>query len=318
MKQLLKSELNGTVLFKKVIMFLLAYIVCITGMILMLEKEFFLGYFLVLILLMVSAFALQFQFISSLINVVSLDDKRFEFTGSFGGFMSVCFKGILLSIITLGIYGAWFERNLINYITKNTSFPEKTLSFNGTAGKLFKYILLSFVIPIIILVAILGIGYSDIFMSMANPYASSNAMSSMVGFFIIYVGGIYVISSIYTYYVYKWFLNFTFGDQDITLETSALSAILFLLGQMFLILITLGIYGFAAQIKIFKYFTNNTILTDKSTNVVTPVYFVGQTGMGFGLLLGQTLLCIITLGIYLPWAYANIQNWFISNIELGD
>ncbi len=318
MKQLLKSELNGTVLFKKVLMFLLAYIVCIVGMFLMLQQDFLLGYFLVLILVMVSAFALQFQFISSLINAVSLDDQKFEFTGSFGGFMTVCIKGFLLTMVTLGIYGAWFEKNIVKYISENTSFPEKAITFNGTGGKLFKYMILSFFIPCIIVGIILGVGFTDVIMGLSYGSYSPDVMSGMAGFLFIYIVGVFTISSIYTYFIYKWFINFTFGDQEVKLDSSALSTILFVLGQMFLTMITFGIYGFAAQIKIFKYFANNTTLTDISTNVVTPVSFVGQTGMGFGLLLGQTLLCMITFGIYLPWAYANIQNWFISNIELGD
>lgn len=322
MKQLLKSELNGTVLFKKVVMFLLAYIVCIIGMSVMMAKDFYLGYFLVLILLMVSAFALEFQFLSSLINVISIDDEKFEFTGSFGSFMAVCIKGLLLTIVTLGIYGAWFQKNVINYIADNTKFSDKLIAFNGTGGKLFKYILLSFFIPLIILVVILTMSFGDIFMSLADPYSSSsmasNMISDMIGFFVIYIGGVFVISSIYSFFMYKWYINFTFGNQDIKLEVQALKAIGFIFGQLILTLITFGIYAFAAEVTIFKYFTNKTILIDRSTSLTTPVYFVGKTGKGFGLLLGQTLLCIITIGIYIPWAYANIQNWFISNIEIGD
>lgn len=315
MKQLFKSELDGTILFKKVIMFLLAYIVCIAGMGMMLSQGFYLGYFLVLILLLVSAFALQFQFLSALINVVSLDDKKFEFIGEFSAFMGVCIKGLLLSMITFGIYGPWFERNIINYITENTTYPDKTLRFNGKAGKLLKYMILSMVIPALILGIILGIGFSSIMI--ADPYAT-NTYGQMALFFIIYVVGVFTISSIYTYYIYKWYVNFTFGEQDITLKATAVNSILFILGQLLLTIVTFGIYGFAAEVKIFKYFTENTILTDTTTGEITPVYFVGETGKGFGLLLGQTLLSIVTLGIYIPWAYANIQNWFINNIELGD
>jgi hypothetical protein len=35
-------------------------------------------------------------------------------------------------------------------------------------------------------------------------------------------------------------------------------------------------------------------------------------GGGFGLLWGQTLLSIITIGFYLPWAYGKIGRWIAS------
>ncbi len=309
MKQLFKSELNGTELFKKAVIYLLAYIVCIAGMFKMAMSENWVGYALTLILLVVASFALQYQFISSLINAVSLDDKKFNFEGSFGAFIVVFVKGLLLSMITLGIYSPWFVRNIISFITNNTKYPGKELEFNGKGSKLLVYMLLSLLIPCVVLVALLV----PMFIG-----ASSGDPAAIIMAGIVYILGIFFISSLYMYFVYKWAIDYTFGDDDLSLDVSFGKTFLFVLGQMLLTIITFGIYSFAAEVKIFGFFTKNSILTNKTTGEVQKLDFTGSTGSGFGLLLGQTLLCMVTLGIYIPWAFANIQNWFISNVTIGE
>jgi uncharacterized membrane protein YjgN (DUF898 family) len=44
--------------------------------------------------------------------------------------------------------------------------------------------------------------------------------------------------------------------------------------------------------------------------------FDGPVGRGFLLLWGQTLLVLITLGIYSPWAMARVGRWFAEHTSL--
>lgn len=312
MKQTFKSELVGVELFKRVILYVVAYIVCISSAVYMAGNENFAGYFLTLVLAVFSAMMMMYQIYSLLINSVSLNNEKFEFIGTFRKFFTLCVKGLLLSIITLGIYGAWFERNLISFFADNTQYPNKVITFRGKAGKLFKYMLLSFVLPVIALGVFLGLGFPNVFLG------TDLGAKTLILFLAIYIIGVCVITAVYSFYVYKWYINFTFGESVLGLDVKSTNAILFLCTEIFLTVITLGIYGFVAYVHIFKYFVNNSRLTNETTGEVEKLNFLGRTGEGFKLLFIQTILSIITIGIYLPWAYANIYNWFISNVEIGE
>ncbi|MGB1042828.1 MAG: YjgN family protein [Tenacibaculum sp.] len=48
-----------------------------------------------------------------------------------------CIGGMLLSIITLGIYGAWFEVDLRKYILSNIRFGDLSFDFKGKGDSLF-------------------------------------------------------------------------------------------------------------------------------------------------------------------------------------
>jgi uncharacterized membrane protein YjgN (DUF898 family) len=76
--------------------------------------------------------------------------------------------------------------------------------------------------------------------------------------------------------------------------------------------VTLGIYWPVLTIKTWSYFAGKTVVIQN--NEQTGNFgFEGKTGEGFCLLWGQTLLCMITIGLYIPWAYAKCTNYFINN-----
>lgn len=309
MTQKFNSQIDGMELFKKSIIFLITYIICFAGLMQMAVKEIWIGYFVMFILLFIASFALQFQYIKALIPGVSFDGKKFSFTGTFGDYMKINLKGLFLSLITLGIYTSWYAEELNCFIAENTKYPEKDLAFNGKGSKLFIYTLLSFLLPIIVLGGIVVPLYIS---------GLQGAYFSLILAMFIYMVGIFVIASIFSFYEYKWMINYTFGNENITLNVSASKSVLFLVGQLFLGMITFGIYFFAANVKIFAYFAENTIFTDKEQGTIQKMHFSGATGEGFLLILGQTLLSLITVGLYMPIAYAKINNWFISNLEVGE
>lgn len=304
------ASIDGKELFKKSIIFLITYIICIAGLMQMAFREIWIGYFIMFILLFVAAFALQFQFLLGLIPAVSLGEESFEFNGTFGGYMKMNLKGLFLSVITMGIYSSWYSRDYNCYIADNTTYPGKSIAFKGTGGKLFKYMFLGFFLPLMALIIIL------IPLAMVGPGSSAGVP---VLFLIVYMSGLFIISSVITVLQYKWMVDYTFGDEYVRLNGEiVVSSVFFILGQMVLGMITLGIYFFAAEVKIFEYFANRTYLNDPVAAKKRIVKFSGRTGEGFGLLLGQTLLTIITAGLYMPVAYAKVNNWFISHVEITE
>lgn len=62
---------------------------------------------------------------------------RFGYRGDRNELYSLCIKGFLLSIVTIGIYGAWFSMNLRNYILGKIKFGNAKFSYNGDGSTFF-------------------------------------------------------------------------------------------------------------------------------------------------------------------------------------
>lgn len=302
-----KSELSGGDLFKKSFLFLIGFIVAMAAFLAAANNAVPAAAVVLYVLVIVGAFALQYVFLSTLVTAVSFNNERFSWQGSFGSYMAVNIKGILLTIVTFGIYGAWYTKELTDYLADSIKYPGREIEFRGEAKKLFKYMIFSLFLPCIALVAIIVPLFA------AGQYNSG----MMVVGFIAYFVGIFAICSVYYYFVYKWFIDFMFGEDEVVLEADLKETVLFLFGQFLLIIVTFGIYAFAAEVKIFAYFTNHITFTNASSQKRNLV-FTGATKEGFWLILGQSLLCVITFGIYIPWAFANIRNWLISHVELTE
>ena len=77
-------------------------------------------------------------------------------------------------------------------------------------------------------------------------------------------------------------------------------------------LITVGIYWPAAALRLYAYFVGRTVF-ERSGQRIGRLGFEGKIGKGFGLIWGQGLLCLITLGIYIPWGYSKVLRWIAGN-----
>ncbi|MBB6482440.1 DUF898 family protein [Spirochaeta isovalerica] len=302
-------RIDGKELFKKAIVYLLSYLVCIFGLFQMAFHEIWAGYALMFILLFIASVALQYQYLSSFIPAVSLDGKPFDFSGTFGGYMKMNLKGILLSAITLGIYSPWYSAEYNRFVADNSSYPEKTIAFNGKGGKLFVYMLVGFFLPLVVVIAIV----TPLYISAIKGNSGALVLAGVV-----YFVGVFLISSLLVVLEYKWMMDYSFGNDDIKLTVSTPRAMFFIFGQILLGMITMGLYLFAAEVKIFAYIAERTVLSDTLSGKTRKVRFTGATVEGFSLFLGQTLLSLITLGLYMPVAYAKTTNWLISHLEIAD
>jgi uncharacterized membrane protein YjgN (DUF898 family) len=122
---------------------------------------------------------------------------------------------------------------------------------------------------------------------------------------------IFLILIPFIYLVYKWYVNLRWNDVTITWKTSFWPSCGYILGQVLLTGITAGIYWPAGFLRIYGYFAGRTALS-RGEAETGRLGFDGSIGKGFGLIWGQALLSIITLGIYLPWAYARIGRWLLG------
>ncbi len=77
------------------------------------------------------------------LNRTSWRGVRFGFTGEVGEFVGVYVPGILLTIVTLGLYSPIFHANVRRYLVDETRFGDTSFKFTGDGKDLFGKFLLA-------------------------------------------------------------------------------------------------------------------------------------------------------------------------------
>jgi uncharacterized membrane protein YjgN (DUF898 family) len=233
---------------------------------------------------------------------LSLAGHRVDFDGEVGAFVKLNVVGFLLSLITIGVYLPWYLRKIMAYLAAHVSVEGNKASFDGKGGRLFKYCLLSLWLPIIVVTVLF------ILAAKAWGFPSGGSPSLMTAVLSIFL---FLVLVPFIYLTYRWYVDFTCSGIHVAWKTEFWPACLFLLGQLALTIITVGIYWPAAILKCWRYFAEQTVLT-RGEEELGHLGFDGKIGSGFGLFWGQGLLCLITLGFYIPWGYARMSRWLIG------
>jgi uncharacterized membrane protein YjgN (DUF898 family) len=243
------------------------------------------------------------------VPAILIDNEPLQFRGSIGKFLGLNLLGIFLTVITLGIYGPWYLTRVSRYLVGEVSYKERHLEFSGRGGRLFVIFLLTIVIPMIPLILVqlrLDPSVSSFPFAAVSPFQAF--MLQLLAYLIFYS-----FFAAYLYLIYRWFFtNLRYGEKSLFWNTYFWPAVSMIWVQMLLSVLTLGIYLPAAYIKIYRYLAGVTEIHTEQGREGT-LGFQGQTGGGFGLLWGQMLLTVITLGVYTPWALARVGKWFLSN-----
>jgi uncharacterized membrane protein YjgN (DUF898 family) len=258
-------------------------------------------FFPLVLLLAIIAFVITFYLARLVIGNVAFKGQHIVFHGKFSEFIKVLIFGYFISLITLGIYLAWFIRDMHRFFIDNSSYDSQFLKFQGQGGKLFVILLLTIMLPVIILSVILALYI------IKNGAASANAV-------IIQQVVMMILMIPYLYFVYKWMVNITYKNYTITWKTNVWSSCAKIALEMVLSIITVGIYTPLAMLRLYKYFTDRT----------TAASIDGEFSFGYDIdqlndflfIWGQSLLMIITLGIYYPWALSKIGNRILGKTYL--
>jgi len=252
----------------------------------------------ILLLLVIISYAIIFYIFKLIIEGIEFKGKSFVFEGSFGQFMAKFLLGLFLSIITLGIYSPWFITKIQKFFVDNTSHDSDKFTFAGTAGKLFKILFFTIFLPIVVMIIVMVyFGYKN---GNLDPKTIS-LYSNLVTLFIMIP---------YIYYVYKWMVNVKFREYTIRWETKFWHSCGKILLEIFLSVITVGIYYPLAGLRLYKYFMEKTFAISESSK--KGFGYDLEAGKDFLFLWGQSLLTIITLGIYYPWACCKITDRILS------
>lgn len=237
---------------------------------------------------------------------ISAADKPFSFTGEIGQYVKINIIGFLLCLVTLGFYIPVFARKVTAYVVEHSAYDGEKARFLSRTGKLYKYYVLALLLPVIALLVIF------IAILANSPIAANSPVAGSAGGIILAVYLVLFIALIpFIYLAYKWMVNIGWKGLTITWDTQFWPSCAFLLGQLLLSVVTLGIYWPAAVISVYRYFAEKTIISENGAEK-SRMGFEGKTGKGFALLWGQTLLTLITCGIFLPWAYANCLRYFVN------
>lgn len=237
---------------------------------------------------------------------LSVGGEPFAFQGKIGEYLGLNVVGILLSIITLGVFLPWYARRAMSYLARNTSWRGSELSFLGKGGRLFVFMLLGFWAPLVVLIVIFSVSIAaGSPHAMAGGGAASTQLATML---VTFVFVLYILL-VFVYLLYKWMVDLSWKDVRVRWKTRFWPSLGFVLGQVLLCIITVMVYWPSAYLNLYRYFTARTAFSRGETEIGHLAF---EGSRGFGLLWGQFALCVITLGVYLPWAYGNIGRWLVG------
>lgn len=259
-----------------------------------------------------AAFAIVFARL--LLPKVSVKGKAFAFDGKVGEYLGLNVGAFLLTVITLGVYAPWYQRKVAAYLVSHAECGGARPEFLGKGGTLFKYFLLALGVPLLLILLPLaiwaashrGAGYG------AWPKESVQLVSTLVTFVLVFV-----LLAPLSYFLWRWYVNLKWGEIVITLKAKFWPAVGFIVGQLALTLVTLSIYWPLAYVKILAYFAGKISFDREAAPAGTEIGRLGFDLSGsryFGLFWGQTLLSVLTLGIYLPWALAKLTTWVFDRL----
>lgn len=214
-------------------------------------------------------------------------DLKLQFTGEGSAFFVLLLVGYLLTMITIGIYTPWFIAKLLRFYADNSSATASDgtsyqLRFDASGGDLFVAFLL-------------GALLTPITMGIYTPWFMCSLQKLIYSHTSLISGGQKV------------------GDLDFV-GTGGHLFVTFLVGYL-LTLVTLGIYSFWFAIKLFKFYSNNTVATVNGT-----AYSADFTGTGGQYLVKSLLgylLSMVTLGIYSFWFIADLLKWQTDNLPIS-
>lgn len=251
----------------------------------------------VIVFMVLAMLALNFFFIKLCIESVAFQGENVQFKGDFSGYLGQILLGLLLTIITLGIYYPWFLRKIYRFFALNSEYKENNFDFLGRGMRLLGIVILTLVIPMII--------YSLITKMLGFDMRQENHLNYYIGQFIQTI-----ILIPYLYYYYKWIVDFKYKDFYISLHSGLMPAAGKLLVEILLTMVTLGIYFPLAYLRIYKFFVDHT----QATSMIKKYEFGYDIDnlKDFLFLWGQILLTVITLGIYLPWSTVKIYKRVIN------
>lgn len=248
---------------------------------------------LIYLLVIFASIIITLYMVKISVEGVTYEGENMKFDLKIGKFIGLIVKGYLLSIITIGIYLPWFIKEVYAFFMAHSSYKSENLHFQSKGSTLFIIMLLFLIIPLLVISALAS-----------WALVGGTGESSFIRFWAYEMVLILIITP-FLYRYYKWLVNVQYKGYQINWDTEFWPSVTVLLREVFLSMITFGIYHPLAIVKIYKYFVDRTKSDNLKRKQLTFGYDI-EPADDFLFIWGQILLSIITLGIYVPWAYAKV------------
>ena len=251
--------------------------------------------------------AMAYTFVYYMVKLVvqSLEYKAGKVLCNYhlGKYIGIIITGIVLSIVTVGIYIPWLIKNIHRFFTNGVLYNSHKFSFKGKGGKLFLIMTLTTFIPFLLV----GIVLFSILESTIDLQSQNFLLIYQLIVMFSLVPNIYLIL--------KWMIDFRYKDYLIRWDTEFFPATGKIALELVFAVITFGIYFPMAYIRLYRYFTEHT-----KSNVVNEkqisLGYDGDSLSDFLFIWGQILLTVITLGFYYPWAFSRIAQRVLTQTFL--
>lgn len=237
-----------------------------------------------------------------IIENISFKNNFFLFDGKIYDFIGIVIGGVFLSIITLGIYSPWYLKKRIDFFAFHTSYKKKQFLF---IGKPFSLLLFGFIWVVVFVSFVLLIVFLAKSIDLNHSFINKTLY---ISFFVLFI--FMQISLLYTFLI-KWMLNFWYDTKKIELNVKFFPLLLVLSREFFFSLISLFIYSPIAYAKLYQYIVDK-ITVNENEKMVGQFKFEYETDF-YANVWGQFALSFVTLGMYLPWAIANLTKAFLSH-----
>ncbi len=220
--------------------------------------------------------------------------KKLSFHGDGTTFFVMSLVNLLLSSITLSIYSFWAIAKNKAYIYQNTEFAGSRFAFHGTGEEMFKGAIKAIGLLLGVGVVVFALAY----------YVSP--VSVLLFYIFLFLVAPYAIHGSLKYNLSKtsW-RGIHMGYRGDLQEFTKLFYV-----EMLLTIITFGIYGSWASVKLQKYIMGNVRIGN------VGFAFKGEGDKYFMLNLVGILLSAVTFGIYYPKYYSKNFNYLIDNTKI--
>jgi len=245
-------------------------------------------------------------------------------------YIGIIVSGLVLSIVSLGIYIPFFIHNLHRFFIHSAVFNSHKFAFRGKGRKLFQIMTLAIFIPFFVVgfivftlmnsnidiriyeIMVLSILVSIIYLTfkwMVNIRYKDYLISLDTGFFqAMWKIAIELILAVILIFIFSWLTSVStifWLDVDFFPEIGKIVI------ELVLAILTLGFYFPMAFIRLYRYFTAHTKSNVVDGKQITMGYDGDQVS-DFIFMWKQIFLTMITLGIYYPWAFTNIAQRLLS------
>jgi len=252
-------------------------------------------FFLYLVFVLAMAYTFIFFMVKLVVQSIGYKEGKVLCEYHLGKYIGIIISGLVLSIVTVGIYVPWFIKNIHRFFTNGASYNSHRFSFKGKGGKLFLIMTLTIFIPFLLV----GILLFSILESTIDLQSQNFLLIYKLIVMFSLVPNIYLIL--------KWMVDFRYKDYLIKWDTEFFPATGKIALELVFAVITFGIYFPMAYIRLYHYFAEHT-----KSNVVNErqisIGYDGDQLSDFLFMWGQILLTVITLGFYYPWAFSRIAE----------